>query len=42
MKTPLYYQMSEYDCATVTLLNAIKYLFPREVIPPDVIKAITA
>ncbi|MDN3955852.1 hypothetical protein [Sporolactobacillus laevolacticus] len=41
MKTPLYYQMSEYDCGTVTLLNAIKYLFPREVIPPDVIKAIT-
>jgi hypothetical protein len=34
--------MSEYDCGTVTLLNAIKYLFPREVIPPDVIKAITA
>lgn len=41
MKTPLYYQMSEYDCGTVTLLNAVKYLFPREMIPPDVIKAIT-
>lgn len=41
MKTPLFYQMSEYDCGTVTLLNAVKYLFPREVIPPDVIKAIT-
>lgn len=41
MKTPLYYQMSEYDCGTVTLLNAVNYLFPREVIPPDVIKAIT-
>jgi hypothetical protein len=34
--------MSEYDCGTITLLNAIKYLFPREVIPPDVIKAINA
>lgn len=42
MKTQLYYQMSEYDCGTVTLLNAVKYLFPREAIPPDVIKAITA
>lgn len=41
MKTPLFYQMSEYDCGTVTLLNAVKYHFPREVIPPDVIKAIT-
>ncbi|MFX3618866.1 MAG: hypothetical protein ACE3JK_15265 [Sporolactobacillus sp.] len=41
MKTPLYYQMSEYDCGTVTLLNAVNYLFTREVIPPDVIKAIT-
>ncbi|MCO7124526.1 hypothetical protein NIE88_01870 [Sporolactobacillus shoreicorticis] len=41
MKTPLYYQMSEYDCGTVTLLNAVNYLFPREVVPPDIIKAIT-
>lgn len=42
MKTPLFYQLSEYDCGTTSLLNAVKFLFPRELIPPDVIKAITA
>ncbi len=41
MKRPLYYQLSEYDCGMVTLLNAISYLFSREAVPPDVIKAIT-
>lgn len=27
MKTPLGYQVTEYDCGQVTFLNAMKYLF---------------
>ena len=38
MKTPMHYQISEYDCGTTTLLNAINYLFTREQIPPDIIR----
>lgn len=26
-KTPLDYQITEYDCGTTTLLNALRYLF---------------
>lgn len=40
MKIPLRYQMTEYDCATVSLENAISYLFDRENIPVSVIKGI--
>lgn len=40
MKTPLNYQISEYDCGPTTLSNALSYLFKREEIPPDVIKHI--
>ncbi len=40
MKNPLTYQTTEYDCGPTTLINAISYLFNREEIPPDVVKAI--
>lgn len=40
MKNPLHYQLSEYDCGPTAMLNAISYLFPREAIPPEVIRNI--
>lgn len=40
MKSPLAYQTSEYDCGPTTLLNAMRYLFDRKQIPPDVVKHI--
>lgn len=40
MKNLLNYQSSEYDCGPVSLTNAIRYLFHREVIYPDIIKYI--
>lgn len=41
MKNNLNYQTSEYDCGPTTLLNAIRFLFDREEIPPELIKAIS-
>lgn len=38
MNNPLRYQISEYDCGPTSLLNALSYLFPREDIPPEVIR----
>lgn len=40
MKTPLLYQLSEFDCGPITLYNALKYLFNRDEIPYEVIKEI--
>ncbi len=40
MKTPLLYQLSEFDCGPITLYNALKYLFDRDEIPYEVIKEI--
>lgn len=40
MKNLLNYQSSEYDCGPVTLTNALRYLFEREEIYPDIIKYI--
>ena len=40
MKTPLSYQVSEYDCGPTTLLNAVNFLFDRKQIYPDLIKYI--
>ncbi len=40
MKTPLSYQISEYDCGTTSILNAIRYLFKRGEIHPALIKGI--
>lgn len=41
MKNKLNYQSSEYDCGPTTLLNAVRYLFEREEILPDIIRAIS-
>lgn len=40
MKNLLNYQSSEYDCGPVSLTNAIRFLFDREIIYPDIIKYI--
>ena len=40
MKTPLRYQVTDFDCGTVSLQNAFSYLFEREEIPAELIKAI--
>ena len=42
MKTPLRYQMTEFDCGTVSLLNCIMFLFEREEIPAELVKAISS
>ena len=41
MKSPLRYQITEYDCGSVSLLNCITYLFKREEIPAELVKAIS-
>jgi len=41
MKNILNYQTSEYDCGPTTLTNAIRYLFDRESISPELLKAIS-
>ena len=40
MKTPLLYQLSEFDCGPITLYNALKYLFNQDEISYEVIKEI--
>lgn len=40
MKNVLNYQSSEYDCGPTTLTNALRYLFERCDIPPELLKAI--
>ena len=40
-KTPLSYQITEYDCGLTTILNALRYLFKREEIEPRALKIIT-
>lgn len=40
MKTPLHYQLSEYDCGPTSLLNAVSYLFEREELPPEILRNI--
>lgn len=40
MKTPLRYQVTEYDCATTSLYNAISYLFERHEIPAKTLQII--
>ena len=39
-KTPLDYQITEYDCGTTTMLNAIRYLFKRKEISPAIYREI--
>lgn len=40
MKNLLIYQTSEYDCGTTCLLNALRFLFEREELNPDIVKAL--
>lgn len=40
MKVPLRYQNSEYDCGTTSFINALAYLYDRENIPVELLKAI--
>lgn len=40
MKIPLKYQNTEYDCGTTTFVNALAYLYDRENIPVELLKAI--
>jgi len=40
MKTPMQYQITEYDCGPATVLNALRFLFEREEISPEIIKYI--
>ena len=40
MKNPLRYQLTEYDCGPTSMLNGISYLFPREEIPPEIVRSI--
>ena len=40
MKIPLRFQMTETDSGKTTLLNAISYLFDRELVDKNLIKSI--
>lgn len=40
MKVPLRYQNTEYDCGTTSFINALAYLYDREDIPVELLKAI--
>lgn len=40
MRIPLRFQITEFDCGTVALQNAVCYLYQRETIPADIIRAI--
>ena len=41
MKVPLRFQITNFDCGAVSLLNAFSYLFDREEIPPELVRAIS-
>ena len=40
MKIPLRYQNTEYDCGTTSFVNALSFLYDREDIPVELLKAI--
>lgn len=40
MKSPLRYQVTQFDCGPTTMTNAIMFLFEREEIPPDLVSHI--
>lgn len=40
MKVPLRFQITEFDCGTVSSLNAFSYLFDRKEIPAELVKVI--
>lgn len=37
MKTPLIYQPTKYDCGPTTIVNALRYLYEREELDPDLL-----
>ena len=41
MKIPLRFQITEFDCGTIALQNAISYLFDRENVPAELCRAIS-
>lgn len=41
MKIPLRFQITEFDCGTVALQNAVSYLYDRENVPSELIRAIS-
>ena len=41
MKIPLRFQITEFDCGTLALQNAISFLYERETIPADLIRAVS-
>ena len=41
MKIPLRFQITEFDCGTISLQNAISYLIEREDIPAELIREIS-
>jgi len=41
MKIPLRFQITEFDCGTVSLQNAVSYLYDREDVPPELVRAIS-
>lgn len=40
MKVPLRYQNTEYDCGTTSFINALAYLYDREDVPVELVKAV--
>ena len=40
MKVPLRFQNTEYDCGTTSFVNALAYLYDREDVPIELLKAI--
>lgn len=40
MKNVLCYQVSEYDCGPTSLMNALRFLYERDQITPELIKAV--
>lgn len=40
MKNALIYQTTDYDCGPTSIINAIRFLFEREEIPPLIVKHI--
>ena len=37
MITPLRYQLSNHDCGTATMENALSYMIPRQYFPPELV-----
>lgn len=40
MKVPLRYQNTEYDCGTMSFVNALAYLYDREDVPVELLKSV--